>query len=236
MHEAARPALPRVIRRPQLGVWRRACVLGPGQREDRHGRAVDRGVRFHGAKPSEPAPKCGRTSSTRPGGRAKITLLSEDDNSDCNQSANATVKLITQSRVIAIIGADNSPCALAMVPLTQRYKVPQFTFGVGSAITQQGSHYVFRVAPAAPQQTKALANFVVNTLKKQRIAIMYSDDEYGASMATGLKQGLADLGLQAGRERGVPARRPGFHRDIVDHQAGGAGRAVHHRVAYGRRP
>jgi branched-chain amino acid transport system substrate-binding protein len=130
------------------------------------------------------------------GGRAKITLLSEDDNSDCNQSANATVKLITQGRVMAIIGADNSPCALAMVPLTQRYKVPQFTFGVGSAITQQDSHYVFRVAPAAPQQTKALANFVVNTLKKKRIAIMYSDDEYGASMANGLKQGLADLGLQ----------------------------------------
>jgi branched-chain amino acid transport system substrate-binding protein len=127
---------------------------------------------------------------------AKITLLTEDDNSDCNQSANATIKLMTQSKVIAIIGADNSPCALAMVPLTQRYKVPQFTFGVGSAITQQGSHYVFRVAPAAPQQTKALAAFVVNTLKKSRVAIMYSDDEYGASMANGMKQALSDLGMQ----------------------------------------
>jgi branched-chain amino acid transport system substrate-binding protein len=129
------------------------------------------------------------------GGRAKITLVSEDDSSDCNQSANATVKLLTQAKVMTIIGADNSPCALAMVPLTQRYKTPQFTFGVGSAITQQGSHYVFRVAPAAPQQTKALAVFVTKSLKKSRIAIMYSDDEYGASMATGMKQALTDLGL-----------------------------------------
>jgi len=131
------------------------------------------------------------------GGKFKITLLPEDDGSDCNQSANATVKLITQDQVTAIIGADNSPCALAMVPLTQRYKTPQFTFGVGSAITRQGSHYVFRIAPAAPAQTRALAAYVLDTLKKRRVAILYSDDEYGASMATGMKQALADHGFPA---------------------------------------
>ena len=129
------------------------------------------------------------------GGTLKVTLVPEDDASDCNQSANATVKLITQAKVIAILGAGNSPCALAMVPLTQRYKVPQFTVGVGSAITRQGSHYVFRIAPAAPLQTKAMAAFVLDNLKKKRVAIMYSDDEYGGSMASGMKQALTDRGV-----------------------------------------
>jgi branched-chain amino acid transport system substrate-binding protein len=130
------------------------------------------------------------------GGKYKIELIVEDDASNCNQSTNATVKLITQDRVSAILGAVNSPCALAMVPLTQRYKVPQFTSGVGTAITQQNSDWVFRVAVAANGQTKALAEFTVKTLKQDKIAVLYSDDEYGASMAAGFKKALADLGLE----------------------------------------
>ena len=130
------------------------------------------------------------------GGKFRIELVSEDDASNCNQSANATVKLITQTRVAAILGAVNSPCALVMVPLTQRYKIPQFTFGVGSAITQQGSEWVFRVAVAATGQTRALADYAVNTLKTGKVAVLYSDDEYGASMANGFKDALDKLGLK----------------------------------------
>jgi branched-chain amino acid transport system substrate-binding protein len=130
------------------------------------------------------------------GGKYKIELVSEDDASNCNQSANATVKMITQNKVSAILGAVNSPCALAMVPLTQRYKVPQFTFGVGSAITQQGSEWVFRVAVAATGQTRELANYAVKELKKDKIAVLYSDDEYGASMANGFKAALEQIGLK----------------------------------------
>jgi branched-chain amino acid transport system substrate-binding protein len=130
------------------------------------------------------------------GGKYKIELMSEDDASNCNQSANATVKLITQGRVAAILGAVNSPCSLAMVPLTQRYRVPQFTFGVGTAITQQGSEWVFRVAVAANGQTEALADYAMKELKHQKIAVLYSDDEYGASMANGFKEALARRNLQ----------------------------------------
>jgi branched-chain amino acid transport system substrate-binding protein len=130
------------------------------------------------------------------GGKYKIELLSEDDASNCNQSANATVKLITQGRVSAVLGAVNSPCALAMVPQTQRYRIPQFTFGVGTAITKQGSEWVFRVAVAAGGQTEALADYAVKEVKHEKIAVLYSDDEYGASMANGFKDALARRNLQ----------------------------------------
>ncbi|MEJ2168185.1 MAG: ABC transporter substrate-binding protein [Desulfobacterales bacterium] len=98
------------------------------------------------------------------GGKYKIELISEDDASNCDQSVNATVKLITKDRVAAILGACNSPCALAMVPMTKRYKTPQFTFGVGTSITKQGSKWVYRVAVGAPGQTKALAEYAVKKL------------------------------------------------------------------------
>ncbi len=130
------------------------------------------------------------------GGKWKIELIPEDDASNCDQSVNATTKLVTRDNVAAILGAVNSPCALAMVPVTQRFETPQFTFGVGTAITQKGSKWVFRVAVGAPGQTKELANYAVKKLGHKKIAVLYSDDEYGASMATGFKEALAALGMQ----------------------------------------
>ena len=143
------------------------------------------------------------------GGPFKIELLPQDDASNCDQSVNATVKLITQDRVVAILGALNSPCSLAMVPLTRRYKIPQFTVGVGTAITKQGSPYVFRTAVGAVGQADELARYAVNTMKLSKIAVMYSDDEYGSSMAAGFKDSLAKMNLQ-------PAEFSSFPRDDQD--------------------
>ena len=143
------------------------------------------------------------------GGPYRIELLPQDDASNCDQSVNATVRLITQDRVVAILGALNSPCSLAMIPLTRRYRVPQFTVGVGAAITKQGSPWVFRTAVGAAGQTEELARFATSSLHLSKIAVLYSDDEYGASMAAGFKDALAKLNLQ-------PAEFASFPRDDQD--------------------
>lgn len=143
------------------------------------------------------------------GGPIRIEILAQDDGANCDQSVNATVKLITQDHVAAIIGALNSPCSLAMIPLTKRYKVPQFTSSVGTSITQQGSPYVFRVAVGAIAQSAELARFAVGPLKQSKIAVAYSDDEYGASMAAGFKEALARMGM-------VPVDFASFPREDQD--------------------
>jgi branched-chain amino acid transport system substrate-binding protein len=156
------------------------------------------------------------------GGKYKIELLSEDDASNCDQSVNATVKLITQDKAVAILGACNSPCALAMVPITKRYEVPQFTFGVGTAITMQGSEWVFRVAVGAPGQTQSLADYAVNTLGRKKIAVLYSDDEYGASMAEGFKKALESMGLQPAAYASYPREDKDFSGQLTSVKNSGA--------------
>jgi branched-chain amino acid transport system substrate-binding protein len=123
--------------------------------------------------------------------------------------------------VVAVLGAMNSPCALALVPITKRYRTPQFTAGVGTSITKQGSDYVFRIAVGAISQTKELAGFAVEKLNQTKIAVLYSDDEYGASMANGFKDALAARGLQpaafeASRAptRTSPGSSPGSRRRV----------------------
>ncbi len=156
------------------------------------------------------------------GGDYKIELLSEDDASNCDQSVNATVKLLTKDKVAAILGACNSPCALAMVTMTKRYKTPQFTFGVGTSITKQGSEWVFRVAVGAPGQTKALAEFAVSELGHKKIAVLYSDDEYGASMAEGFREALKDMGLEPAAYESYPRSDKDFSGQLAIVKQSGA--------------
>ncbi len=156
------------------------------------------------------------------GGGYTVEILSEDDGSKCDQSVNATVKLITRDKVTAILGACNSPCALAMVPLTKRYKVPQFTFGVGTAITKQGSQWVFRVAVGAPGQTRELAAYAVKELGQKKIAILFSDDEYGASMAEGFKAALAGMNLKPAAYESYPRSDKDFSGQLATVKSSGA--------------
>ena len=156
------------------------------------------------------------------GGKYKIELISHDDASNCDQSVNATIKMITQDNVVAVLGAVNSPCALAMVPITRRYSTPQFTFGVGTAITQQGSEWVFRTAVGAPGQTKELAEYAVKKLGHQKIAVLYADDEYGGSMATGFKAALAALNMQPAAFESYPRADQDFTGQLTKIKASGA--------------
>ncbi|MCF8112254.1 MAG: ABC transporter substrate-binding protein [Desulfotignum sp.] len=155
-------------------------------------------------------------------GEYTIELISEDDASKCDQSVNATVKLVTRERAVSILGACNSPCALAMVPITKRYQIPQFTFGVGTAITKQGSEWVFRVAVGAPGQTQVLADYAVNTLGHEKIAVLYSDDEYGASMAENFKAALEKMDLQPAAYESYPRSDKDFSGQLTTVKKSGA--------------
>ena len=54
----------------------------------------------------------------------KIRMLVEDDQSRPEEASNAVTKLVTQDRVVAVIGEVASRRTLAAAPVAQRYKVP----------------------------------------------------------------------------------------------------------------
>ena len=60
------------------------------------------------------------------GGR-KIKLLVEDDQSKPEEASNAVTKLITQDKVVAVLGEVASRRSLAAAPVCQKYQVPMIT-------------------------------------------------------------------------------------------------------------
>jgi branched-chain amino acid transport system substrate-binding protein len=53
-----------------------------------------------------------------------IELIEVDDKSDAATAVSVATKLITQDKVVALLGGLNTPAALAVAPLAEKYEVP----------------------------------------------------------------------------------------------------------------
>jgi len=102
----------------------------------------------------------------------KIRMLVEDDQSRPEEASNAVTKLVTQDRVVAVIGEVASRRTLAAAPVAQRYKVPLITpASTNEKVTAVGD-YIFRVCFIDPFQGEVLAKFAYTDLKARRAAIL----------------------------------------------------------------
>src|SRR5688500_2053622 len=105
------------------------------------------------------------------GGR-KFRLLVEDDQSRPEEASTAVTKLITQDKVIAVLGEVASRRSLAAVPLAQRYQIPMITHASTSVRLPEVGDYIFRVCLNDPFQGEVLAKFAFNDLNAKRVAVL----------------------------------------------------------------
>src|SRR5687767_15967961 len=130
------------------------------------------------------------------GGR-KIRLLVEDDQSKPEEASNAVTKLVTQDKVVAVLGEVASRRTLAAAPIAQRYQIPMITpASTNEKVTEVGD-YVFRVCFIDPFQGEVLAKFAYNDLKARKVAILRDQaQDYSVGLTDSVAQHFARLGGQ----------------------------------------
>ena len=102
----------------------------------------------------------------------KIELISLDNQGKPEEAAIATTKLITQDKVVAILGEVASSRSLAMAPIAQQNKVPMVSpSSTNPKVTEVGD-YIFRVCFIDPFQGSVMAKFASETLKVKKVAIL----------------------------------------------------------------
>lgn len=107
-------------------------------------------------------------------------------NEDCvpNTGIDAVTRAIEQDKAHLILGASCSGVTLAIVPIVARLETPQITGqSTASAITQQGSEWVFRTSVPDRYQAVALADYMAGDLGKKRIAVLHETEAMGAGFA-----------------------------------------------------
>jgi len=130
------------------------------------------------------------------GGR-KFKLLIEDDQSKPEEAASAVTKLITQDKVVAVLGEVASRRSLAAAPIAQRYTVPMITpSSTNERVTEVGD-YIFRVCFIDPFQGEVLAKFAFGDLKAKKAAVLKDiQQDYSVGLTDSITRSFTALGGQ----------------------------------------
>ncbi len=133
----------------------------------------------------------------------KIRMVVLDDQGKPEEAATAVTRLITQDRVIALLGEVASSRSLAMAPIAQANKIPMMTpSSTNPKVTQVGD-YIFRVCFIDPFQGQVMATFATQSLKLKRLAILRDvKNDYSIGLSDffaeyAKKQGAAIVGDQS---------------------------------------
>jgi branched-chain amino acid transport system substrate-binding protein len=127
----------------------------------------------------------------------KLRLLVEDDQSKPEEASNAVTKLVTQDKVVAVIGEVASRRTLAAAPISQKYQIPMITpASTNEKVTEVGD-YVFRVCFIDPFQGEVLAKFAYNDLKARKVAILRDQaQDYSVGLTDSVQRNFTKLGGQ----------------------------------------
>lgn len=128
------------------------------------------------------------------GGR-KLKLIVEDDQSKTDEASSAVTKMITQDKVVTVLGEVSSSRSLAAAPVCQRFSVPMITpASTNDKITKVGD-YIFRTCYTDSQQGRVLAEFAYNDLKARRAAILKDvGKDYSVGLTASIEENFKRLG------------------------------------------
>ena len=102
----------------------------------------------------------------------KIKLITLDNQGKPEEAAAVVKKLITQDKVIAILGEVASTRSLAAAPIAQNFKIPMVSpSSTNPKVTQVGD-YIFRVCFIDPFQGSVMAKFTHDNLKLKKVAVL----------------------------------------------------------------
>jgi ABC-type branched-subunit amino acid transport system substrate-binding protein len=140
----------------------------------------------------------------------KIELVSADDQFNPKRTAEVAAELIDKHNVVALFLNRGTPHAEALLPLLAQRKLPLVAPSTGAMLLHEPVNpWVFNVR-ATYQREAARAIEHLASLGITRIAVMQTDDSFGADSAAGAEKGFAKAGLKAHWLEKFPREKPDF--------------------------
>ncbi|MFY4776456.1 ABC transporter substrate-binding protein [Metabacillus sp. RGM 3146] len=150
----------------------------------------------------------------------KFELVKVDNKSDAAEATSGALKLASQDKVAAIIGAATSTDTLAQVQVAQDNKIPIITpTGTNPAVTVKDgkvNDYVFRTCFIDPFQGTVAANFASKTLKVKNAAVLIDNaSDYAKGLASAFKDSFTKNGGSIVSEEAYVAKDTDFHATLT---------------------
>jgi branched-chain amino acid transport system substrate-binding protein len=136
------------------------------------------------------------------GGR-KVEVIFADHQGNPAVAQSEALRLITQEKVVALVGPYQSSCALTASAVAERYGIP-FVAGESSApsLTERGFKWLFRPTPIGTDFGSAYADFLLERkaagMAVEKIALVNENTEYGTSTGNAILAAAEAKGLKVG--------------------------------------
>lgn len=111
-------------------------------------------------------------------------------------AVNQFERVISRDKPQAVVASMIGIQLLAMLPLGQEAKVPMLTTSGTSRITELNNPWIFRFFPNDRLAKEIHVKYVVEELKKRRIALVYQTTAYGQSGRAEIVERLKKLGIE----------------------------------------
>jgi len=153
----------------------------------------------------------------------QIELITRDTQSDPTKAVNAAAELTRSAKVSVVLGPLNSGESLAVVPLLARTKTLQVhPCWVDSLTDVKKYPLCFRNAPTNQQIGGAANRYVVEVLKKKKVAVISDTTGYGTASANAYVPMLKQMNAEVVYLGNVDAANPDLKPEILRMQSAGA--------------
>jgi branched-chain amino acid transport system substrate-binding protein len=126
----------------------------------------------------------------------KIEIVPADDAANPAKAADVANKLVAQG-IVAVVGHKDSGVSIPASAVYHAAGIVQITpTSSNPQLTAQGFDTVFRVCPVDTTQGPLLAEFLIQKLALNKIAVIYADTAYGMGLRQEFERRAAELGVQ----------------------------------------
>jgi branched-chain amino acid transport system substrate-binding protein len=153
----------------------------------------------------------------------QLELITRDTQSDPTKAVNGAAELTRGAKVSVVFGPVNSGESLAVTPLLARTNTPQVhPCWVDSLTDPKKYPMCFRNAPTNQQIGGAANRYVVEVLRKKKVAVISDTTGYGTASANAYVPMLKSIGADVIYTANVDAANPDLKPEILRMQAAGA--------------
>jgi len=153
----------------------------------------------------------------------QVELITRDTQSDPTKAVNGAAELTRGQKVSVVFGPVNSGESLAVVPLLARTNTPQLhPCWVDTLTDPQKYPMCFRNAPTNQQIGAAANRYVLEVLKRKKVAVISDTTGYGTASVNAYVPMLKEKGAEVVYQGNVDAANPDLKPELLRMQSAGA--------------
>jgi branched-chain amino acid transport system substrate-binding protein len=126
----------------------------------------------------------------------QLRIVSADDGGSASGGLSAAARFAADPETVAVIGHRGSSVSMAAAAVYESAGIVMLSPGsTAPKLTASGYRYVFRMIPSDSRISERLARYAASE-GYRKVAILYTDDEYGRGLANAFEDRGKELGIE----------------------------------------